>query len=146
MERRISAGARQDWRQLMMRYDRQTSNNNCETHWSGGPGFDPRYGRPLPTGWVGVSIMWPAETEVMVSPLCLVCGSTYCQTPSLGSRPRYSLVADDDFKKPTTLKNYYSLWPCVIRQNCHQNASHASLLTRPRHSLASRMESMHFTC
>ena len=25
---------------------------------------------------VGVSIMWPAETEVMVSPLCLMCGST----------------------------------------------------------------------
>ena len=32
--------------------------------------------RPLPTGWVGVSIMGPAETEVMVSPLGLVCGST----------------------------------------------------------------------
>ena len=26
--------------------------------------------------WVGVSIMEPAETEVMVSPLCLECGST----------------------------------------------------------------------
>ena len=25
--------------------------------WSGGPGFDPRCGRPLPTGWVGVTIM-----------------------------------------------------------------------------------------
>ena len=51
----------------------------------GGPGFDPRCCRPLPTGWVGVSIMWPAETEVMVSPLCLVCGSTYnCQTSVLG--------------------------------------------------------------
>ena len=25
--------------------------------WSGGPGFDSRCGRPLPTGWVGVSIM-----------------------------------------------------------------------------------------
>ena len=44
--------------------------------WSRGPGFDPRCGRPLPTGWVGVSIMWPAETEVMVSQLCLMCGST----------------------------------------------------------------------
>ena len=33
--------------------------------WSGGPGFDPRCGRPLPTGRVGVSIMWPAEIEVM---------------------------------------------------------------------------------
>ena len=42
---------------------------------SGGPGCDPRCGRLLPTGWVGVSIIWPAETEVMVSPLCLMCGS-----------------------------------------------------------------------
>ena len=25
--------------------------------WSGGPRFDPRCSRPLPTGWVGVSIM-----------------------------------------------------------------------------------------
>ena len=44
--------------------------------WWGGPGFDSRCGRPLPTSWVGVSIMWPAETEVMVSPLRFVCGST----------------------------------------------------------------------
>ena len=44
--------------------------------WSEGPGFNPRCGRPLPTGWVGVSIMWPAETEVMVSQLCLVCDNT----------------------------------------------------------------------
>ena len=40
------------------------------------PGFDSRCGRPLPTGWVGVSIMWSAKTEVMVHPLCLLCGST----------------------------------------------------------------------
>ena len=26
------------------------------------------YCRPLPTGWVGIGIMWPAETDVMVSP------------------------------------------------------------------------------
>ena len=40
------------------------------------PGSIPDCGRPLPTGWVGVSIMWPAETEVMVSQLCLLCVST----------------------------------------------------------------------
>ena len=52
---------------------------------SGGPWFDPRCSRPLPTGWVGVSIMWPAETEVMCSPLCLAYGSTYnFQTSVLG--------------------------------------------------------------
>ena len=28
-------------------------------------------GRPLPTGWVGVSIMRPAETEAMVSQKCV---------------------------------------------------------------------------
>ena len=44
--------------------------------WWGGPGFDSRCDRQLPTGWVGVSIMWPAEIEAMVSQLCLVCGST----------------------------------------------------------------------
>ena len=35
--------------------------------WWGGPGIDSRCRHPLPTGWVGVSIMWPAETELMVS-------------------------------------------------------------------------------
>ena len=35
--------------------------------WSGGCGFDPCSSCLLPTGWVGVSNMWPAETEVMVS-------------------------------------------------------------------------------
>ena len=39
--------------------------------WSGGPGFDIQCGCPLPTGWVGVSIMWLAGTEVMVSLRCL---------------------------------------------------------------------------
>ena len=37
---------------------------------SGGHGFDPGYGRPLPTDWVGINAMWPAQTEDMVSPLC----------------------------------------------------------------------------
>ena len=40
------------------------------------PGFNPRCDCPLPTGWICVSIMWRAETEVIVSPLCLMCGST----------------------------------------------------------------------
>ena len=44
----------------------------------------------------------PAETEVMVSQLCLMCGSTLnCQTLCLGARPRYNLVVDEDVKKPT---------------------------------------------
>ena len=38
----------------------------------------------------------------MVSQLCLLCGSTLnCQTLCLGARPRYSLVVDEDVKKPT---------------------------------------------
>ena len=38
----------------------------------------------------------------MVSKLCLMCGSTLnCQTLCLGARPRYSLVVDEDVKKPT---------------------------------------------
>ena len=50
---------------------RGSSVGRARDSWWGGPGFDSRCGRPLPTGWVGVSIMWPAETEVMVSQLCL---------------------------------------------------------------------------
>ena len=73
----------------------------AQDSWWEGPGFDSRCGRPLPTGWVGVSIMWPAETEVMVSQLCLICGSTSnCQALCFGARPRYSLVVDEDVKKP----------------------------------------------
>ena len=55
---------------------RGSSVGRARDSWWGGPGFDSRCGRPLPTGWVGVSIMWPAETEVMVSQLCFMCGST----------------------------------------------------------------------
>ena len=43
--------------------------------WSRGLGFDPRYGNPFPTDWIGVSIMCVAETGSLVSPLCL-CLST----------------------------------------------------------------------
>ena len=46
---------------------RGSSVGRARDSWWGDPGFDPRCGRPLPTGWVGDSIMWPAETEVMVS-------------------------------------------------------------------------------
>ena len=46
--------------------------------------------------------MWPAETEVMVSQLCLMCGSTLnCQTLCLGAGARYNLVVDEDVKEPT---------------------------------------------
>ena len=48
--------------------------------------------------WVGVSLMWPAAPEVMVFPLCRVCGS---KKKYLGTRPRYSLVVDEDVKKPS---------------------------------------------
>ena len=69
--------------------------------WWGGPGFDSCCGRPLRTGWVGVSIMWPAETEVMVSPLlCRVWHHVKLSYASLGTRPRYSLVVDKEVKKP----------------------------------------------
>ena len=37
----------------------------------------------------------------MVSQLCLKCGSTKnCQTLCLGAHSRYSLVVDEDVKKP----------------------------------------------
>ena len=34
-----------------------SSVGRARNSWSEGPGFDPRSGRPLPIGWVGVSIM-----------------------------------------------------------------------------------------
>ena len=49
-----------------------------------------------------VGSVLPAETEVMVSQLCLMCGTTYnYQTLYLGARPRYSLAVDEDVKKLT---------------------------------------------
>ena len=36
---------------------RGSSVGRARDSWSGGSGFDPRCGHPLPTGWVGVSIM-----------------------------------------------------------------------------------------
>ena len=41
---------------------------------SGDCGFDPRYGLLLLTDRFGVSIMCPAEFEVVVLPLCLCVG------------------------------------------------------------------------
>ena len=46
----------------------------------------------------------------MVSQLCLMCGSTLnCQTLCLGARPRYSLVVEEDVKKPTNQPIYDDL-------------------------------------
>ena len=76
--------------------------------WWGSHGLDSRScNRPLHTGWVGASIMWPAETKVMVFPLCLVCGMQHFKLSdfSLGTRPRYSLVVDDDVKKRNNQTN-----------------------------------------
>ena len=89
--------------------------------WWGGPGFDSRCGRPLPTGWVGVCIMWPTEMEVMVSQLCLMCGSTLnCQTLCLGARQRYNLVVDEDVENPTNQPNkaHSASWLRTIRVCC----------------------------
>ena len=67
----------------LARMPKGRSNNGCRSsvgrardYWCGGFGFDSHCGRTLPTGWVGVSIVSPAETEVMVSSLYFVCGST----------------------------------------------------------------------
>ena len=76
----------------------------------------------LPTGWVGVSVMRPAETEVMVSPLCLVSGITLnCQTLCLGTRSRHSLNVDEDVKKPTYQTNQLGLYHNYDKSLCHLN-------------------------
>ena len=70
--------------------------------WWVGPEFDSLCGCPIPTGCVGVSIIWPAEAEFMVSQLSLsrVWQHVKLSDVSLGTRPRYSLVVDEDVKKP----------------------------------------------
>ena len=86
----------------------------CDSWWWG-PGFDLCCGRPIPTGWVSVSIMWPAETEVMVSPICLVCGSTKKLSDlSLGTRPWYSLVVDENVKKRNKQTLAWRTWIMVF--------------------------------
>ena len=67
--------------------------------WSEGRGFDPCSWRRLPTGWVSVSIMWPAETEVMVSWFCSVWYQIKLSDIDLGTCTQYSPVADVDVKK-----------------------------------------------
>ena len=65
-----------------------------------------RWGHPLPTGWVGVIIMWLAETEVMVCRLLTrVWQHVKLSDAGLWTRPLYSLVAGEDVKKPTKQTN-----------------------------------------
>ena len=63
----------------------------------GGRGMEPRPGRPLPVGRGSVSIVGPAETKVMVSPLC-PCVATHKIVNCLETRPRDSLGADEKLK------------------------------------------------
>ena len=73
----------------------------CDSWW-GGPGFNSRFGHPLPAGLVSVSVMWAAETEVMVSSaLSHVWQHVKLSDISLGIRPRYSLVVEEDVTKQT---------------------------------------------
>ena len=51
----------------------------------------------LPTGWVGVSIMSPAGTELPALPRAWQ--HAKLSDVSLGTHLRYSLVADKDVKK-----------------------------------------------
>ena len=62
---------------------------------SGGYEFDSGSERLLPIAWVGVSIKWPAETEVMVSPSVSV-----WQHLTLSDISLVNLVANKDVKKP----------------------------------------------
>ena len=74
--------------------------------WWGGPGFDPFCGCPLPTDWVGVSIMWPGWDRSQGLPaLSSVWQHVKLSDVSLGTRLRYSLVVDEDVKKPNKPTN-----------------------------------------
>ena len=76
--------------------------------WWGRPGSNVCCGSPLPTSWVGVSIMWPAETEVIVSPLSHVSQHVKLSDVSLGTRPQYSLAADKDVNKSNKQNKSYT--------------------------------------
>ena len=72
-------------------------------------GSSPLCGRPLP-------IMWPTETEIMVSPLwSRVWQHTILADSSLGTRLWYSLVADKDVKKSKWWKGRIERYCAPIR-------------------------------
>ena len=55
--------------------------------------------RPLPTAWVAVGIVSPAEADVIVSPLRLCMAERILSDVNLGTHPRDNLVAGEDVKK-----------------------------------------------
>ena len=55
--------------------------------------------------FVGVSIMWPAETSHDLPTLSRVGQHIKLSDVSLGTRPQYSLVVDKNVKKPTNQTN-----------------------------------------
>ena len=55
------------------------------------------------TGWVGDSIMWPAGLPA----LSHVWQHVKLEDVSLRTRPRYSLVADEDVKKPNERNDHF---------------------------------------
>ena len=61
------------WLSVSIDGGRGSSVGRARDSWWGGPGFNPRSARPLSNGWVGVSIMCPAETEVMVPSRSVSC-------------------------------------------------------------------------
>ena len=82
----------------------------CNSWW-GGRGFNHRCGRLLPTGWVSVSIMWPAEIEVMVSIVChIVWQQVKLSHVSVKTGPWYSLSVDqDDWNQPNKPSAWHQL-------------------------------------
>ena len=79
---------------------RGSSVGRARDSWWGGRGFDLRCGCPLLTSdWVEVSIMWPAEKEILPA---LWQHITFSDA-SLRNRLRYSLDVDEDVKKPDKL-------------------------------------------
>ena len=90
--------------------------------WWGGSGFDPGYGRPLPTGLVGVSMMWPAENRSHgLRDLSRMWQHLKLSDVSLGNLPLYSLDIDEEVKKPTYQTNKLTSWlwkAWIINEDC----------------------------
>ena len=93
--------------------------------WWGGPGFDSRCGHKLPPGWVFGSNMLPGWDRGHGLPApSRVWRHVKLSAVSLGTRPRYSLVLEENVMKPTNQPNKESgtanvyHWKFILINSC----------------------------
>ena len=117
----------------------------------GGPGFNVCCGITFPTGWVGHSIMWPAETEVMVPPppspaLSRVWQHIKLSDASHITLPGYSLVVDEDVKKRNKQTNLTRLFILLLVNDYEIKENGAQLKYSFLRSSLPKWLSLNFFC